>query len=127
MSSAKALQKTVILVVEDEPLLMMDAVDMIESAGMIALEAGTADEALAMLIGHPEISIVLTDIDMPGSMDGLKLAQMVRDRWPPLEIVIVSGHRTVPPEMMPERGRFFGKPFRHADMVRTLRDFAAQA
>lgn len=107
-----------ILIVEDETLLLMDAVDMVEEAGFEALEASNADQAIEILASRADIRIVLTDIDMPGSMDGLKLAQYVRGRWPPIEIIIVSGHRTVPTEEMPERGLFFSKPYsRHAMTV----------
>lgn len=104
-----------ILIVEDEPLLLMDAVDMVEEAGFEAVEASNADQAVEILASRGDIPIVLTDIDMPGSMDGVKLAHFVRDRWPPIEIIVVSGHRRVSAEEMPERGLFFSKPYsRHA-------------
>jgi CheY-like chemotaxis protein len=73
----------VVLVVEDEPFVRMDAVDIVEEAGFIAAEATNADEAMRILETNPDIRIVFTDIDMPGSMDGIKLAFAVCDRWPP--------------------------------------------
>jgi two-component system, response regulator PdtaR len=68
------------LIVEGDPLLRMLAVEVVEEAGFVVLEAGNADEAVALLESHPDISLLFTDIDMPGSMDGLKLAHAVRDR-----------------------------------------------
>src|ERR1700688_3632609 len=73
------------------PLLRMLAVEAVEEAGYVALEAGDADEAIALLESRPHIALLFTDIDMPGSMDGLKLAHAVRDRWPPVKILVASG------------------------------------
>ena len=80
-----------ILIVEDEFLLRMDSAEVIENAGFEVIQAGNADEAIAILEARPDIHIVFTDIQMPGSMDGLKLARFVRDRWPPIKIVATSG------------------------------------
>src|SRR3978361_714051 len=88
-------KRPVVLIVEDEFLLRMDAIDTISSAGFEALEAVTADEAIAILEARPDIAVVFTDIQMPGSMDGLKLARAVRGRWPPLKIVATSGQIAV--------------------------------
>jgi DNA-binding NtrC family response regulator len=104
-------KKNVVLVVEDEPLLLMAAVDLVEEAGFEAVEAHNADEAIEILNAREDIRIVFTDIDMPGSMDGMKLAAMVRDRWPPVEIIIVSGHRKVADDDLPARSVFFSKPY----------------
>ena len=82
----------VILVVEDEGLVRMAAADDLVEAGFKVIEAANADQAIQMLEAHPEITILFTDIDMPGSMDGPKLAAAVRDRWPPLKIIVTSGH-----------------------------------
>jgi two-component system, response regulator PdtaR len=71
------------LIVEDDPLLRMLAVELVEEAGFVALEAGNGDEAVSLLESRPDISLLFTDIDMPGGMVGLKLANTVRDRWPP--------------------------------------------
>ena len=95
------------LVVEDEPLSRMRAVKLVEDAGYIAIEASNADEAIATLEAKKDIRIVFTDIDMPGSMNGLKLARAIRDRWPPIELVLTSGHFDVSEGEIPERGRFF--------------------
>lgn len=117
---------TAILVVEDEPLLLMDAMDMVEDAGFVAYGAANADAAIALLERHPEIRVLFTDIDMPGSMDGLKLAHAVRNRWPPVSIIVTSGHVTVTREDLPENGLFFAKPYPAASVVKALNEIAAR-
>jgi CheY-like chemotaxis protein len=79
------------LVVEDETFVRMDVVEMLRVAGFDVLEAANADEAIGMLERSTDIRLVVTDIDMPGSMNGLKLAAAVRDRWPPVSIIATSG------------------------------------
>ena len=76
--------RPVVLIVEDEFLLRIDAVDMIAAAGFEVVEAGNADEAIEILEARRDITVVFTDIQMPGSMDGLKLARAIRGRWPPM-------------------------------------------
>ena len=83
---------TVVLVVEDEPLLLLLAGTLVEEAGLQLVICGNADEAVAILEARPDIRIVFTDVEMPGSMDGIKLAAAIRNRWPPIQIVVVSGH-----------------------------------
>ena len=102
---------TVVLVVEDEPLLRELAVEFIEDAGFVALEAGDADEAVALLEARPDIAVLFTDVNMPGSMDGLKLADMVRNRWPPIKILVASGQLRPGPSDLPSDGIFLGKPY----------------
>ena len=111
----------VVLVVEDEPLLRMMAVEVVEEAGFVALEAGNADEAVALLESRSDIALLFTDINMPGSMDGLKLAHAVRRRWPPIKILLVSGQVRLQPTQLPSSSRFVGKPYRAAAMVEELR------
>lgn len=117
MSSA-APNQPLILVVEDDFLLRMDTVDIIRAGGFKAIEAGNADEAI--LEARPGIHVVFTDIEMPGSMDGLKLARFVKGRWPPIEIVATSGHVKIGVGDLPEGGRFLPKPFRPAQIVELL-------
>ena len=101
-----------VLVVEDELFSRLHAVDLIERAGYAAVEAANADEAIAILEARKDIRIVFTDIDMPGSMDGLKLSHAIRKRWPPIELILTSGHFDISDDELPERGRFFAKPYR---------------
>ena len=116
------LQKSppVVLIVEDEPLLRMLAVEVVEEAGFIAIEARDADEAVALLESRADISLLFTDIDMPGSMDGLKLAYAVRDRWPPIKILVVSGKQRLQLTELPSNSCFLGKPYQMAALVEEL-------
>jgi CheY-like chemotaxis protein len=110
----------VVLIVEDDPLLRMIAVDLVEDEGFVTLEAGNADEAVSVLESHLGISLLFTDIDMPGSMDGLKLAHAVRNRWPPIRILIVSGN--LPPlSELPSNSCFVRKPYQSTAIVSELR------
>jgi DNA-binding NtrC family response regulator len=106
-----------IIVVEDEPLVMIDIVDQLKLAGYRVVEAFNADEAIAILEADPDIRLLFTDVDMPGSMNGLKLAAAVRDRWPPVRIIVTSGHRTVEALDMPQESLFFGKQYRPSDVI----------
>jgi CheY-like chemotaxis protein len=112
----------VILIVEDEFLLRLDSAETIESAGFEVIEAANADEAIAILQARPDIHVVFTDIQMPGSMDGLKLARFVRDRWPPIKIVATSGRVMVGDNDLPAGSVFLPKPYRGAEVVATLRE-----
>lgn len=114
-------QKSTVLIVEDELLIRMHAVEMIEAAGFGVVEAANADEAIAILEVRPDIHVVFTDVQMPGSMDGLKLARFVRHRWPPIKIVATSGHIAVRDEELPEGSLFLQKPYRADQVVATLR------
>lgn len=124
MGQSKSFGQTFVLVVEDEPLLRMMAVDLVEDAGFEAVEASNADEAVLILEQRGDIRIVFTDIDMPGSMDGLKLAAAIRDRWPPIEIIITSGHIRANEVVLPPRSVFFSKPYDHQKVTAKIREFA---
>jgi CheY-like chemotaxis protein len=87
----KASPPSVVLVVEDELMLRMRAVDIVEDAGFVPLEALNADEAIQILESRDDIAVLFTDIQMPGSMDGLRLAHLVHSRWPHIKIILVSG------------------------------------
>ena len=110
---------------EDEFFSRIHAVDLVEAAGYRAIEASNADDAIAILEARKDIRIVFTDINMPGSMDGLRLARAIRDRWPPIELILTSGHRDVAESDIPERGRFFSKPYRDDEIVSALQKFAS--
>jgi CheY-like chemotaxis protein len=115
-------KRPVVLVVEDDPLLRMDAIAMVEAAGFKAMEAAHADQAIAILEAHPNIHVVFTDIQMPGTMDGLKLARFVKDRWPPIKIVATSGRLKISKDDLPEGGVFVPKPYSPAQIANTLRE-----
>jgi len=114
-----------VLVVEDEFFSRLHAINLVEAAGYKAIEASNADEAIAILEMRKDIRIVFTDIDMPGSMDGLRLARAIRDRWPPIELILTSGHVDVPESEVPERGVFFSKPYRDREIIHALQKFAS--
>ena len=111
-----------VLVVEDEFLLRMDAADMITAAGFEAITAANADEAIDILEVRRDITVVFTDIQMPGSMDGLKLARAVRGRWPPIKIIATSGHAHVRETDLPYGGRFLRKPYSPAQIADLLHE-----
>ncbi|TAV41645.1 response regulator [Rhizobium leguminosarum] len=116
-----------VIVVEDETLVRLDIVMSLENEGFVVLEASNSDEAIDILNTHPEIRLMFTDIDMPGSMDGLKLAAAVRDRWPPVKIIVASGHRQLSDELLPVEGRFFSKPYEHGRIIGAMREMLAVA
>jgi two-component system, response regulator PdtaR len=111
MSAPSGKNPPVVLVVEDEPLLRMLAVEVVEEAGSIAIEARDADEAAILLESRGDITLLFTDVNMPGSMDGLKLAHAVRDRWPPIKILVVSGQQRLQFCDLPSNSFFIEKPY----------------
>jgi CheY-like chemotaxis protein len=115
----------VILIVEDETLIRMDAADMIREAGFGVVEASNADEAIGILEVRLDITIVFTDIQMPGSMDGLKLAAAIRGRWPPIRIIATSGNVKVGAGDLPEGGRFLKKPYTRKVILDAIAELAA--
>ena len=114
--------RPVVLIVEDELLIRMDAIEMIGAAGFDTLEAANADEAIAILAARPDIHVVFTDIQMPGSMDGVKLAHFVRDRWPPIKIIATSAHIRVEGYELPNGGRFLPKPYTAKEVATHLKE-----
>ena len=119
--------RQVVLIVEDEALVRMTAVDMIEEAGFEVLEATNADEAILLLEARRDITVVFTDIEMPGSMDGLKLAHAVRGRWPPIKIIATSGRYVVRDGDLPSGWLFLAKPYSSDQISSALRNLTAQA
>ncbi len=113
----------VVLIVEDEPLVRIGAVKIIEAAGFEVIEAASADEAIQMLECRSDIRVMFTDIHMPGSMDGLKLAHAVRNRWPPIKIIVTSGRDLITGQDLPEGGRFFTKPYDPIAITDALREW----
>lgn len=117
----------VVLVVEDEMLLRMRTVDMVEDAGFTSVEAVDADEAVAILESRSDIALLFTDIQMPGSMDGLKLAHAVHERWPPIKIIVVSGQLKLASIDIPADSRFFGKPLEAREMIVEMQSMIGHA
>jgi len=113
----------VVLVVEDEPLLLMMAAEIVEDAGFEAIIAHDADEAMLILGSRDDISVVFTDVRMPGSMDGIRFAAAVRDRWPPIKLIVVSGHITGESEL-PHGTHFYRKPYVAEQIATSLHELA---
>jgi two-component sensor histidine kinase/CheY-like chemotaxis protein len=103
-------------------VLRMRAVDIVEDAGFTAVEAVNADQALSILESRSDISLLFSDIQMPGSMDGLKLAHAVHDRWPSIKIILVSGQVKLSDADKPADSRFFGKPLDVKQMIVELQE-----
>lgn len=116
-----------VLVVEDETFIRMDAVDVLRAAGFAVEEAVNADQAIGMLERGSGIQLIFTDIDMPGSMNGLKLVAAVRERWPPVRIIATSGHFNVQAGDLPPDARFISKPYHPAQIVNAIRELVAGA
>jgi len=115
--------KITVLVVEDEALLRMNTVDELTDQGLEVMEAANAKEAIEIFRSGRRFECLFTDVDMPGTIDGLALAVMVKDAWPPIEIIVTSGHRNVTNEDLPSSGIFVGKPYSVeviGDLIRRL-------
>lgn len=114
----------IVLIIEDDPLLMMTLVEFVEEAGCEALEVTSVDEAIGILESRTDIRTVFSDLDMRGSTAGLKLAMAIRDRWPPIEILMVS---SLPHEErnLPKRGVLVGKPFDQRRIVAAIQKLVA--
>ncbi|MEJ8308720.1 response regulator [Agrobacterium larrymoorei] len=125
MGQKQPFAKHVVLVVEDDPLLRMMAVDMVEDAGFSAIEAGGADEALEILQTRPDVGVLFTDVDMPGTMDGVQLARLACQTDRPIRIVITSGQHRLDQETLPPRSIFFPKPYDLNIVTEVLRKIAA--
>lgn len=110
---------TTVLVVEDEALIRWDIADYLRDAGLTVLEAVDADEAIRIL-ETSKVQVVFTDISMPGTMDGLRLALYIRDRWPPIKLIVASGHATLSDDDLPANSRFFRKPYRGAQVTQAI-------
>ena len=109
-----------VLLVEDEFLVRMVGADILTEAGFQVVEAANGDEALTMLEDREDVSVLFTDIDMPGSLNGLELARVAYDRWPHIAVLIVSGKVRPGPDELPPGGHFIGKPYQPAAVVKQI-------
>lgn len=114
------IETPLVLVVDDEWLVREGTVELVEAAGLSAIAASSADEAIALLEARPDIRIVITDIEMPGSMDGLELVAVIRTRWPPVRLIVVSGLHDLDQRAIPSEIRLFGKPYSFTEMTSHL-------
>jgi CheY-like chemotaxis protein len=116
---------TAVLVVEDEPLILIAICDELADLGLRVFEACNARLAIEQLVLHPEIEVLFTDIDMPGDLDGLALAKLVRGRWPPIKIIITSGKHLFNRDDLPVIGRFIPKPYDPGSVASAIHEMMA--
>jgi CheY-like chemotaxis protein len=116
------MDKAVVLVVEDEALIRMSAVQMVEDAGFMAVEACNADEAIELLESRADVRAVFTDINMSGSMDGWKLAHAILGRWPPIHLIVTSGLYIPEEGQLPAKSLFIRKPYSAEQVTTALRE-----
>jgi CheY-like chemotaxis protein len=109
-----------VLIVEHEALVLLELAAQLADMGLIVLTARDADEAIALLDARPEIRLLLTDIRMPGSMDGIRLAHHVRRRWPPVRIIVISGLVDTQLSQLPDDCLFLAKPYRPEGLAEAL-------
>lgn len=115
-----------VLVVEDETIIRMHMVDSFEDAGVDVLEASNADDAIEILKNRDDIDLVFTDVNMPGSMDGIRLASYVRNRWPPIQLIVTSGQVAATVADLPQGTRFFSKPYEPPDIIQAVAEMTQQ-
>ena len=120
-------KKPVILVVEDESIIRMEAVQMLEDAGFSVVEASNADDAMGILELRNDIRAVFTDIRMPGTLDGMRLARAVRGRWPPIHLIVTSGLISPNEGDLPIGGRYIRKPYNPAYVIAIIRELLDQS
>lgn len=112
-----------VLIVEDELLVRELAVAAIADAGFDVVEAANAQEALDILNSRADVGVLFTDVNMPGALDGLALAELVHQHWPAIKLVVTSGRGLEAP--VPDDGRFLAKPYRLAELADTMAEVAA--
>lgn len=111
-----------ILVVEDDPFVRDMVLDVLTEAGFSTCEAMAGEEALRRLVLQPDIDVVVTDVDMPGKLDGVELARRIRQSWPGVGVVLISGgSRIMRP--IPPQAKFLAKPFSAAALLRSISTF----
>lgn len=127
MTHASQDEALVVLLVEDEPLVRMTAVDELEEAGFHVLEAANADVALQVLEAvASEVGVLFTDVDMPGSMNGMALAEHVNAKWPHILLLISSGYSAPDPSEIPDHGHFVAKPYVGSTVARHIHEMASR-
>jgi DNA-binding NtrC family response regulator len=120
MSSDLQSSRGMVLIAEDEPMILFDTADTVERAGFEVVVAGDAAEAIAVLETHDNIRVMFTDVNMPGSMDGQKLAHVVRGRWQSIKIIVTTGYGHIAADELPAGGLLIAKPYNAETLVRAL-------
>jgi CheY-like chemotaxis protein len=120
MIAGHGLAMAIVLIVDDEPLILMNAINFVEQAGFTALEAANADEAIQILTKRNDIYAVFSDVQMPGSMDGVRLLKVIRDRWPPIRLILTSGKLLPTDTCLPSGSVFIPKPYGFGELRAAL-------
>lgn len=127
MGQSTPFKRHPVLVIEDEPVLRIDALDMVDQAGFESVEAMSIDDAIHILETRPDIRIVYMDLDMPRGIKGIELAATIRDRWPPIEIILTAAFFTEDDLTLPARAEFFSKPVKRDEIIAVMQRMAAHA
>ena len=114
-----------VLVVEDDPMIRLSVVMDLEGAGFKVYEAADTDEAISIIGDHPTMQAMFTDVELPGSMNGLTLAAAVHDRWPPIKIIVTSGRVRKQDADLPDEALFMPKPYEPRHVASTIRTMVA--
>ena len=125
MGQSQPLKRWPVLVVEDEPILRLDAISMVEKAGFEAVEALSSADAIRLLEERLDIRLVYMDLDMPRSRKGIEIAAAIRKRWPPIEIILTAAYFTRESVELPERAEFYSKPIDHAEVIAAMQRLIA--
>jgi CheY-like chemotaxis protein len=124
--SSSSPNRTVVLVVEDEPIVRFDAIQSLEDAGFEVVDAYDADHALVALEQRPDVSAVFTDVHMPGRLNGVELARLVLQRRPDVQVLLTSGVMRVSPDDLPEGGHFVPKPYDASQVAALIRNLVEE-
>ena len=108
--------------VEDEPILRRMAAIIIGHAGWNVVEASDSDEAMKLLLNHPEVAILFTDTELPGPINGIELSKRVHETRPDIELIVTSARGSISKRQLPDDGAFLPKPYGVADLVQVLRE-----
>jgi CheY-like chemotaxis protein len=118
------MKRVAILVVEDEALIRLNAVDFLTDEGYVVLQAPNADEAIRILESREDVALVFTDVNVPGSMDGLRLVELIHRRWPPVSLIVTSGKNALRDSDLPDSGRFIPKPYTNERILQVVQQLA---
>ena len=121
-SKPESVKPAIALIAEDEPILRMNAAEMLQDMGFAIEGAETADQALTLL-NTENVELLITDIHMPGARDGLMLAREAVERWPSLHVVICSGRTHLTDAQLPPRTKFVAKPYTMDDIEDAILSF----
>lgn len=115
-----SIQPKKVLVVEDEPLIRLGLVGLLEESGYDTVEVGSADAAAELLARDSDAELVVSDVDMPGRLNGIDLAHLVAQKWPHIKLILVSGKVGLSKAQLPVGARFFPKPFNEPELISTI-------